>query len=55
MYSNQRAINYPTQLHRVGHFRVLCRDTGKYECQESAFIGRRTPYRGITSETAADN
>jgi hypothetical protein len=27
MYSSQGIINYPTQLHLAGHFRILSRET----------------------------
>jgi hypothetical protein len=31
MHSSQGIINYPTQLHVVGHFRVLYHDARKHE------------------------
>ena len=33
MYSSQGIINYPTQLHLVGHFRILYHDARKHEYQ----------------------
>ena len=33
MYSSQGTINYPTQLHLVCHFRILCHDARKHEYQ----------------------
>ena len=33
MQSSQGIINYHTQLHLVGHFRILCRDAWKHEYQ----------------------
>jgi len=33
MYSSQGIINYPTQLHLVGHFCILYHDAWKYEYQ----------------------
>jgi hypothetical protein len=33
MYSSQGIINYPMQLHLVGHFRTLYHDTRKHEHQ----------------------
>jgi len=33
MYSSQGTINYPTQLHLVGHFRILNHDAQKHEFQ----------------------
>jgi hypothetical protein len=33
MQSSQEIINYPTQLHFVGHFRILYLDARKYEYQ----------------------
>jgi len=33
MYSSQGIINYPTLLHLVGHFRILCHDVRKHEYQ----------------------
>jgi len=33
MYSSQGIINYPTRLHLVGHFRILCHDARKHEYQ----------------------
>jgi len=35
MYNNQRIINYPTQLHILGHFRN--HDAWKYEYQVHDF------------------
>jgi hypothetical protein len=35
MYSSQGIINYPTQLHLVGHFRILYHDARKYEYQDN--------------------
>ena len=34
--SSQGIINYPTQLHLVGHCRILCHDTRKHEYQTDA-------------------
>jgi len=34
MWSSQGIINYPIQLHLVGHFRILYHDTRKHEYQE---------------------
>jgi hypothetical protein len=31
MWSSQGIINYPTQLHLVGHFRILYYDERKHE------------------------
>jgi hypothetical protein len=33
MYSSQGIINYPTQLHLVGHFCILNHDGWKHEYQ----------------------
>jgi len=33
MQSNQGTINYPTQLHLVGHFHKLYHDARNHECQ----------------------
>ena len=33
MYSSQGIINYPTQLHLVGHFHVLYHNARKHEYQ----------------------
>jgi hypothetical protein len=33
MYSSQGIINYPTQLHLVGYFRILYHDARKLEYQ----------------------
>jgi len=33
VFSSQGIINYPTQLHLVGHFRILYHDAQKHECQ----------------------
>ena len=33
MQSRQRIINYPTQLHLVGHFRMLYQDAREHEYQ----------------------
>ena len=33
MYSSQGIINFPTHLHLVGHFRILCHDARKHEYQ----------------------
>jgi hypothetical protein len=33
MYSSQGIINYSTQLHLVGHFRLLYHDARKHEHQ----------------------
>jgi hypothetical protein len=35
IYSSQGIINFPTQLHRVGHFRILYHDARKHEYQSS--------------------
>jgi len=32
-YSSQGIINYPTQLHFIGHFRILYHDARKHEYQ----------------------
>ena len=39
MYSSQGIINYPTQLHLVGHFRILCHDARKHEYQDLSCLG----------------
>jgi hypothetical protein len=38
MYSSQGIINYPTQLHLLGHFRILYHDARKHECQVYNYI-----------------
>jgi len=38
MYSSQGKINLPTQLHLVGHFRILHHDARKHEYQVARVI-----------------
>jgi hypothetical protein len=35
-------INYPTQLHLVGHFRILCHDVRKHEYHVRLWFFRST-------------
>ena len=37
MYSSQGIINYPKQLHLVGHFRILCSETSAYKIQTPGY------------------
>ena len=38
MQSSQGIINYPTQLHLVGHFRILHHDAREHKQQKSYFL-----------------
>jgi hypothetical protein len=38
LYSSQGIINYPTQLHLFGHFRILCHNARKHEYQFENWI-----------------
>jgi hypothetical protein len=47
MYSSQEIINYPTQLHLVGHFRILFPEARKREYETSGNISV-TKYKNKT-------
>jgi len=40
--SSKGIINYPTQLHIVGHFRILCYDAREHENQRLFFFHTTT-------------
>ena len=44
MYSSQGIINYPTQSHLVGHFRILYHDARKHEYEVYAKRLRKKKY-----------
>ena len=54
-YSSQGIIKYPTQLHLVGHFRILYHDAKKHEYQQDGrTLYRRMHYRSWNYEIAGD-